>query len=89
MRETPITPQEAAMSEAKNVFVVRPKTVYVVTNMRSDEDSGSVETVGEFDSRDRAMKVAQALRDATPGATLDAEEQGAAGPLHWRTAISP
>ncbi len=59
------------MSEAKNVFVVGPKTVYVVTHMRSDVDSGSVETVGEFDSHDRALKVAQALRDATPGATVE------------------
>lgn len=61
------------MSEAKNVFVVGPKTVYVVTHMRSDLDSGSVETVGQFDSHDRALKIAQALSDATPGATVDDE----------------
>lgn len=85
----PANPTESAMSEAKNIFVVSPKTVYVVTNMRSDEESRSVETVGEFDSYARALKVAQALRDATPGAMLDAVGQGAVGPLHWRTAIVP
>lgn len=78
------------MSEAKNVFVVGPKTVYVVTHMRSDVDSGSVETVGEFDSHDRALKVAQALRDATPGATVDDDGAGfdvvetATGPVKVR-----
>ncbi|MDX3877629.1 hypothetical protein ACOTCJ_11725 [Achromobacter xylosoxidans] len=71
MRDIPTTPKEAAVSEAKNVFVVGPKTVYVVTHMRSDLDSGSVETVGQFDSHDRALKIAQALRDATPGATVE------------------
>lgn len=44
----------------------------------------------KFDSRDRALMIAQALCFATPGATADAEEQqGAAGPLHWRSATAP
>ncbi|MFY4004918.1 hypothetical protein [Achromobacter denitrificans] len=83
------TALEGAMSEAKNTFFVRPKTVYVVTHAHSGESEAGVETVGEFDSHDQALKVAQALRDATPGATVDAVEQGAVGPLHWRTATAP
>ena len=90
MRDIPTTPKEAAVSEAKNTFFVGSKTVYFVTHAHSDGNSAGVETVGEFSSRDRALQVAQALRDATPGATVDAgEEQGAAGPLHWRSATSP
>ena len=89
MRDIPTTPKEAAMSEAKNTFFVRPQTVWVVTHAHRDGVGAGVETVGQFDSHDRAVKVAQALRDATPGSTLEAEEQGFAGPLHWRSATAP
>jgi len=77
------------MSDTKHTFSVTPKTVYVVTHAQSGECEGGVETVGEFDSHERAVIVAQALRDATPGATLEAVEQGNAGPLHWRSATAP
>lgn len=59
------------MSDTKHTFSVTPKTVYVVTHAHSGECEGGVETVGEFDSHDRALKVAQALREATPDATVE------------------
>lgn len=60
------------MSEVENTFHVRPKTVYIVTHSHSGENQAGVKTVGEFASHDRAMRIARALRDATPGAALDA-----------------
>lgn len=63
------------MSEAKNIFIVSPKTVYVVTHAYSEDRSAGIETVGQFDSHDRALKIAQALRDATPGATVEVRSE--------------
>ena len=67
------TAEDGAMSEVKNTFFVRPKTVYVVTHAHSGENEAGVETVGEFDSRNRALMIAQALCFATPGAMVDDE----------------
>ncbi|MGE8629476.1 hypothetical protein [Achromobacter denitrificans] len=89
MRDNP-TPQEAAMSETRNTFIVGRKTVYVVTHAHSGGFSAGIETVGQFDSHDRALKIAQALRDATPGATVDDDGAGfdvvetATGPVKVR-----
>lgn len=59
------------MSDAKNTFFVRPKTVWVIGHATSDEDGGSAGSIAEVESEARAVMLAQALVKATPGATLD------------------
>ena len=64
-----MTTQNAAPAES-NTFTLSAKTVYVLTHFRSDEASAGVETLAEFESLDKAERVAKALHAATPGSEL-------------------